>query len=41
MIIGFFLKDIYGDFKEMKNLLQKHDTKIEVIDAKLNNHFGN
>lgn len=39
-IIGFFLRDIYTDFKEAKMLLYKHETKIEVIEANLHNHFN-
>lgn len=38
MIIGFFVKDIYSEFKDMRGLLHKHDVRIEVLEANLNNH---
>lgn len=37
-IIGFFLRDIYSDFKEVKTLLHKHDVTIEVLQVELKNH---
>jgi len=37
-ILGFFLKDIYSDFKDVKMLLHKHDVSIEVLQVELKNH---
>jgi cell division protein FtsB len=34
-IIGFFLKDIYADFKDVKNVINKHETQIKVLEAKV------
>ena len=40
-IIGFFLRGIYSEFKEVQTLLHKHDVKIEVMDANIKNHLNN
>ena len=37
-IIGFFLRGIYSEFKEVQTLIHKHDIKIEVMEANLKNH---
>ena len=34
-IIGFFLKDMYADFKEVKTVINKHETQIRVLEAKV------
>lgn len=39
-IIGFFLRGIYSEFKEVQNLIHKHDVKIEVIETNLKNHLS-
>jgi len=39
-IIGFFLRDIYADFKDVKTLLHKHDVKIEVLQSEFHNHLN-
>lgn len=39
-IIGFLLRDIYVDFKDVVKQVNKHDTKIEVIEANLHNHLN-
>jgi len=35
-IIGFFGRELYGDFKEMKFLIYQHETKIQVLQSNVN-----
>lgn len=39
-IIGFLLRDIYTDFKDVVKQVNKQETKIEVIEANLHNHLN-
>lgn len=39
-IVAFFAKDLYYDFKDIKQLLHKHDVKIEVMEANFHNHIN-
>ena len=34
-IIGFLLKEVYSDFKEIKYTIHTHDIQIKVLEANL------
>jgi len=40
LIIGFFLRDIYTDFKDLVKISARHETRIEVIETNLTNHIN-
>jgi hypothetical protein len=40
LIIGFLLRDIYTDFKDLVKTSARHETRIEVIETNLTNHIN-
>jgi hypothetical protein len=40
LIIGFLLRDIYSDFKDLVKTSARHETRIEVIETNLTNHIN-
>ena len=39
-IIGFFLKDIYSQFKDVQTLIHRHDIEIQVMETNIKNHLN-